>query len=139
MSAGSTSTPISFSVNVNRSKTKKWVDTKPVDYGGDDWGDEYDDYESPPVAKPTGLRQPGQVAQSLIVAGQSNIEGNKRAYGDLPPLPEDTQARSVSNPVGDRTNSFTRNDEYRAFSGGYVQPSAPATSTAVNTRSNEVS
>ncbi|PVH79939.1 kinase-like protein [Cadophora sp. DSE1049] len=33
----------SFQTNIRRQKTKKWVQRKPVDYGGDDWGDD-DDY-----------------------------------------------------------------------------------------------
>ncbi len=47
---------------------------------------------------------------------------NKIAHGGLPSLPTEVQARSVTNPVRDRANSFTRDDERRAFSGGYAQP-----------------
>ncbi|KID82666.1 hypothetical protein MGU_10001 [Metarhizium guizhouense ARSEF 977] len=36
-----------YQVNVNRTKTKKWVEAKVQSYDGDDWGaDEYDDEES---------------------------------------------------------------------------------------------
>jgi hypothetical protein len=51
---------------------------------------------------------------------------NKKAYGDLPSLPAEAQTRSVTNPVRNRANSFTKDDERRAFSGGYAHPpSAP--------------
>jgi hypothetical protein len=37
---------VSFKTNVNRAKTKKWVQAKKNAYDGDDWGgyDEYDEY-----------------------------------------------------------------------------------------------
>ncbi|TWU74230.1 hypothetical protein ED733_003710 [Metarhizium rileyi] len=64
----STSAPLSpqtptgssaYQVNVNRTKTKKWVEAKVQSYDGDDWGtDDYDDQESeeevsPPLPKVT--------------------------------------------------------------------------------------
>jgi hypothetical protein len=100
------------------------VEAKPADYGGDEWGENYDDYSAPPppLPKSTGLRQPGQVSQSPSSGGFPGDEMNKKAYGDLPSLPAEGQTRSATNPVRDRANSFTRDDERRAFSGGYVQP-----------------
>ncbi|KAI0503224.1 hypothetical protein F5B22DRAFT_560683 [Xylaria bambusicola] len=69
-SAGSNT---SYKANVNRTKTRKWVEAKVQNYDGDDWGNDYDDdyddgddqpYEPEPmppkITKPTGLRQPGQ-------------------------------------------------------------------------------
>ncbi|CAG8260560.1 unnamed protein product [Penicillium nalgiovense] len=45
LSAGNGSgTPISFQTNVNRSKTKRWVEAKKYSYDGGDWGSD-DDYE----------------------------------------------------------------------------------------------
>ncbi|KAK7972592.1 hypothetical protein PG988_006726 [Apiospora saccharicola] len=58
-------TPTVYQTNINRTKTKKWVEAKVQNYDGDDWGDDYDDEEPeepPPPSKPTGLRQPGQGA-----------------------------------------------------------------------------
>ncbi|KAI0906791.1 hypothetical protein F4823DRAFT_54835 [Ustulina deusta] len=68
----------SYRANVNRTKTRKWVEAKVQSYDGDDWGNDYDDdyddgddqhYEPDPVpagtAKPTGLRQPGQLGHQL--------------------------------------------------------------------------
>ncbi|KAH6887916.1 hypothetical protein B0T10DRAFT_562349 [Thelonectria olida] len=57
-----------YKVNVNRSKTRKWVEAKVQNYDGDDWGDEYSDEDEPePVPPPppvsritTGLRPVGQ-------------------------------------------------------------------------------
>ncbi len=76
-----------YKTNVNRQKTKRWVEAKSYSYDGDDWGDvdEYRDIEeeeeeepAPPTPppKPTGFRQPGQVL---------NAPGN-------------TGGRSVTNP-----------------------------------------
>ncbi|KAE8379205.1 hypothetical protein BDV26DRAFT_173182 [Aspergillus bertholletiae] len=43
-------TPISFKTNVNRAKTKRWVEAKKISYDGNDWGDdEYDEYDEDPT------------------------------------------------------------------------------------------
>ncbi|KAG0153991.1 hypothetical protein PDIDSM_1370 [Penicillium digitatum] len=57
LSSGSGSgTPISFQTNVNRSKTKRWVEAKQYSYDGGDWGsDEYEEEEEevpPAVSRP---------------------------------------------------------------------------------------
>ena len=61
-SAGSPLTPsdgpVSFRKNVNRAKTKRWVEAKQYSYDGDDWGDDdYDEYDDspPPVPQPPSL------------------------------------------------------------------------------------
>ncbi|KFY14314.1 hypothetical protein V492_02695, partial [Pseudogymnoascus sp. VKM F-4246] len=129
--AAAAAAPVSYTANVNRQKTKKWVDAKPGNYGGDDWGDDYDDGYNynpppPPVPKVTGLRQPGQ--------GVRNDVGIKKTYGELPHLPKDAQDRSSTNPPLLRQSSFSRDDERRAFSSGPSQQDAvasnPATSAA---------
>ncbi|KAF5657524.1 hypothetical protein FHETE_10384 [Fusarium heterosporum] len=57
-------TPGGYQVNVNRSKTRKWVQAPVQNYDGDDWGaDEFEDDEPPPPPVPrvtTGLRSVGQ-------------------------------------------------------------------------------
>ncbi|KAJ5632868.1 hypothetical protein N7490_009207 [Penicillium lividum] len=53
--ASAGSNPISFRTNVNRSKTKRWVEAKQYSYDGGDWGDEDDDEEeeeAPPIPQP---------------------------------------------------------------------------------------
>lgn len=44
----------SFKTNVNRAKTKRWVEAKSYTYDGDDWGeaDEYDEYGKQTVGHP---------------------------------------------------------------------------------------
>ncbi|KAF2270954.1 hypothetical protein CC78DRAFT_7278 [Lojkania enalia] len=110
--------PPSFKTNVNRAKTKKWVEAKPYSYDGDDWGeyDEYDEYgaDQPPPpppnpSVPTGLRQPGQ-----------RVAEPSRSFTD--------PQRQPSPSVPGRRNSFEAGDEYRTFSAttsqasGYGQP-----------------
>ena len=141
--------PTSFKTNVNRAKTKRWVEAKSYSYDGDDWGeaddyDEYNGYDEPtPPAKPTGFRQPGQAVGSPSSTSQlhgADSEGRQdyrtRNYGDLStyamgPQKQDA-ARSATNPEAlssyprDRVNSFDRNDEMRSFSAGGM-PSSHAT------------
>ncbi|PLB52606.1 hypothetical protein P170DRAFT_107093 [Aspergillus steynii IBT 23096] len=60
---GDSETPLSFKTNVNRSKTKRWVEAKKYSYDGNDWGDdeygEYDDDEDeiPPLPQSTHMNQ----------------------------------------------------------------------------------
>ncbi|KAF2488878.1 hypothetical protein BU16DRAFT_215375 [Lophium mytilinum] len=103
--------PPSFKTNVNRTKTKRWVEAKAVSYGGDDWGDydEYDEYgadEPPPEppsnpSVPTGLRQKGQ---SATEAGRSFTDPQPPRHPSIP-----------------RKNSFDAGDERRAFSSAAPQ------------------
>ena len=94
-----TGPPTSFKTNVNRAKTKRWVEAKSYSYDGDDWGDadEYDEYagydEPGPAANPPGVRE----------QGQHSVSG------------------SGYNP-GVRANSFSQEDDRRAFSAGYAGP-----------------
>ncbi|KAH9214258.1 hypothetical protein DL95DRAFT_446591 [Leptodontidium sp. 2 PMI_412] len=120
---------ISYQTNVNRQKTKKWTEAKPVDYGGDDWGDD-DDYNlpPPPIAKSTGLRQPGQGLAGSSKA-ESPVVDSSRKYGDLPPLPGASNSRP-------RANSFDADDEKRDFSSSSSQP--PPTSNAPATRFSQI-
>ena len=112
--------PPSFKTNVNRAKTKRWVEAKSYTYDGDDWGDadDYDEYggydEPAPAQKPTGLRQAGQSAPSpagnnLPPQNSSRAPDTQQQYG--PPRP------SYQQPERERANSFGRRDERRAFSG----------------------
>lgn len=140
--AASRQQPTSFKTNVNRAKTKRWVEAKSYTYDGDDWGDadEYDEYggydEPPTPPKPTGFRQQGQSAGSISqnpygtpTAPQQRWNENERpGYGNIPVQPQQQHGfRSTTNPqprvttdLG-RSNSFDRGDEKRAFSAGGYQ------------------
>ncbi|KAI9880234.1 MAG: hypothetical protein M1830_004578 [Pleopsidium flavum] len=142
--------PTSFKTNVNRAKTKRWVEAKSYSYDGDDWGDadDYDEYggydEPPQPAKPTGLRQPGQAVnpQSLTDhGGGTSSEGRQqvyqhRDYGDLTAQStgqrQQDGTRSATNPGPsgtfgrNRVNSFDRGDEKRSFSAGPLQTDSAA-------------
>jgi len=144
--------PSSFKTNVNRAKTQRWVEAKSYSYDGDDWGDvddydEYGAYPEPPPAptpKPTGLRQRGQSATQLPedpygnqAVYESPIDQERGGYGNIgahhSQQPQNQGGRSVTNPPPplqtnmQRSNSFDRGDERRAFSaGGPHQPNEPA-------------
>lgn len=136
--------PSTFNTNVNRAKTKKWVEAKSYSYDGDDWGDadDYDEYggydepepEPAPEAKPTGFRQRGQSASQMpqdpYSARQDPYQSpvDTRIYGNLGGPPGRQQqpqygSRSATNPQSQapamrRMNSFDPEDERRAFSAG---------------------
>lgn len=60
--------PLSFKTDVRRAPTKKWATASKVSYEGDDWGsdDDYNDLDAPPpLPKPTGFRQKGQIAGDI--------------------------------------------------------------------------
>lgn len=98
---------MSFKTNVNRSKTKKWVQAKKNAYDGDDWGDydEYDEYgvnQEPQNAQPPAQRY---YAQRTEQPSRSFTDPSLQA-----PLPKA------------RRNSFERGEEQRAFSSTIPQP-----------------
>lgn len=124
------SNPISYQANVNRQKTKKWVDAKAVDYGGG-WGsdedDEYGDEDPPPpppVSKPSGYRQQGQSLQSPQESNSPASDAYKKNYGDLPSRP--------------RANSFDRDDEVRNFSSTNAPATTQQSTTAPPTRFSQM-
>ena len=141
--------PAKYTANVNRAKTKKWVEAKSYSYDGDDWGevddyDEYGGYDEPEPAhapKPTGLRQQGQSAtqrpqetpEARPKFYQSPVED--RQYGIIGGAPTQRQqqlhgAQSLSyaqpqqQPGMARPRSFDRDDEQQAFSAGGSQRSS---------------
>lgn len=102
---------MSYKTNVNRAKTKKWVQAKKNAYDGDDWGDydEYDEYgvDTTPPPEPAPASNP-------------------RYYGQRPQY--DTPSRSFTDPSQQlplpktRKNSFDAGEEQRSFSAAVPQP-----------------
>ena len=141
--------PTSFKTNVNRAKTKRWVEAPSYSYDGDDWGevddyDEYGGYDEPPDPSeppgPTGLSQQGQSTSQAPASGYDGSRGppqklmndGRGVYGDTSGQPSVQQhsygPRSATNPGQPhhnlqkaRSNSFDRGDERRAFSAGGAQ------------------
>lgn len=99
----------SFKTNVNRSKTKKWVEAKKNAYDGDDWGDydEYDEYgvDQEPAREPT----PPPVHRQAQRIG----EPPSRSFTD-------PQRQGPVHPA--RRNSFEADEEHRSFSTGAPHP-----------------
>ncbi|CAG7915714.1 unnamed protein product [Penicillium olsonii] len=96
--SGSSGTPISFQPNVNRSKTKRWVEARQYSYDGGDWGDDDDDEEEeeeapPPVPRvPYATQHNGSSSElssrrlSSFGSGADDSAAKKNA-GDQKPLP----------------------------------------------------
>ena len=98
---------MSFKTNVNRAKTKKWVQAKKNAYDGDDWGD-YDEYDEYGVnQEPQQSQAPAQryYAQRLEQPSRSFTDPSQQA-----PLPRG------------RRNSFEHGEEQRAFSSTIPHP-----------------
>lgn len=144
--------PTSYKTNVNRAKTKRWVEAKSYSYDGDDWGDadEYDEYgadeEPPPQQKPTGFRQPGQSANqpsplssSARSEDQQALETAQHEYRNiggqsvtqLPPASTSTEPQPQVTPNIVRSNSFDRGDEKRTFSAASHQQNILAASPVI--------
>ena len=137
-----TSQPPSYKTNVNRAKTKRWVEAKSYSYDGDDWGDldDYDEYpgydepEPAPAPKPTGLRQQGQSSSQPaegrydqdIYQSPISLEGASFPPHGAPSLQQQLGARHVTNPTAQppmpssQRGSFEHGDNRRAFSAGQV-------------------
>ena len=92
---------MSFKTNVNRAKTKKWVQAKKNAYDGDDWG-EYDEYDEYGVNQEP---EPGQTPAQRYYAQRT--EQPSRSFTD--------PSQQALLPKG-RRNSFEHGEEQRAFS-----------------------
>ncbi|KAJ9160821.1 hypothetical protein NKR19_g2857 [Coniochaeta hoffmannii] len=63
MSPSAPSVANQYKANVNRTKTRKWVEAKTIDYGGDDWGGDYDDEPDEPEQQPQPPPKPQEEVQ----------------------------------------------------------------------------
>ncbi|KAI9045659.1 uncharacterized protein KD926_008076 [Aspergillus affinis] len=108
---GDTDTPLSFKTNVNRSKTKRWVEAKKFSYDGNDWGDdEYGEYDDDDYEEPPPLPQSTHMNQST--PGISKGLSRDRNNTETPPLPSMDRSRSMDqvmtlgvNDAGDSSRS----------------------------------
>ncbi|KAJ5726332.1 uncharacterized protein N7483_007689 [Penicillium malachiteum] len=71
-------TPISFQPNVNRSKTKRWVEAKQYSYDGGDWGDEDEEEEEDEPPVPAAVPRPPYASQRT---GSSSELSSRRLSG----------------------------------------------------------
>ncbi|KAF2436380.1 hypothetical protein EJ08DRAFT_144844 [Tothia fuscella] len=94
----------SFATNVNRAKTKKWVEAKKFSYEGDDWGD-YDEQDEYGVEAAASQAPPPLPQQQI---------NNSRIFTNPVPAP--------SQGPGGRRNSYDAGDEKRAFSSSQFPP-----------------
>lgn len=93
--SGGSGTPISFQTNVNRSKTKRWVEAKQYSYDGGDWGDddeeEEEEEEAPPVPRPPYATHHTGSSSELVSRRLSGLP-----FGSDEPASADGKGRSFS-------------------------------------------
>ena len=78
------------------------------------------------------MRQQGQAAQGGTKIDSPIGDNNKKAYGDLPPLPP------ASNTTRARSNSFDADDEKRNFSSSTVRQPSPPVAQPPATRFSQI-
>ncbi|KAI1658631.1 hypothetical protein F4813DRAFT_40199 [Daldinia decipiens] len=114
------STPSTYKANVNRTKTRKWVEAKVQSYDGDDWGNEYEDEYGEPEPEPepaprvaalrqqVNSQQPRTFSQSSTgIVNSSNRAGPFGARGPSgpPSLHIQTGADLESRPLNTTTSA----------------------------------
>ncbi|KAG6120382.1 hypothetical protein E4U14_003647 [Claviceps sp. LM454 group G7] len=124
----------SYQVNINRTKTKKWVEAKVQNYDGDDWGaDEYDDDDDDepelapepatagPAVRTTGTRDsslPSLRARKPIASEYSQRSARESAVI----RPDDAEAiTQPSNVSGQMRESSDLSTPKAAFTPGHVK------------------
>lgn len=137
--AHGTGQQVNFQTNVNRAKTKRWVEAKSYAYDGDDWGDgdEYDDEADGP-AQPDPQSATGRPPNSQIPIGTQQSQPGQQhpgpRYGDLSSRgPGQFGNRTATNPPPIHTRnqgSYDRGDDRRAFSAGGFEGPYPTTQRA---------
>ncbi|PNH27231.1 hypothetical protein BJF96_g9467 [Verticillium dahliae] len=95
-----TPTSAPYRANVNRTKTRKWVEAKTQNYDGDDWGaDDFDEQPEPvpvPPLRPIGSRQTSLSSQTWNQPPPMPQVGHRYASGPQPSLHIQTQPVQVS-------------------------------------------
>ena len=144
--------PSAFKTNVNRAKTKRWVEAKSYSYDGDDWGevddyDEYDGYDNDPVPlqpmadsgqynrRPIAVQSSaGHGVQNPDPYVTSNATLGRESGGQYPTM---GQPQSFAQ---DRSISFARDDERRNFYAGEPTfgPSGPSMIPRQHATSNTI-
>ncbi|KAL1612097.1 hypothetical protein SLS60_000320 [Paraconiothyrium brasiliense] len=104
--------PVSFKTNVNRMKTKKWVEAKKNAYDGDDWGD-YDEYDEYGASEPDPPPPADQYAASQARGYGQRFDQPGRSF---------TDPQRQGPPQPGRRNSFEAGEEQRAFSSSTGHP-----------------
>jgi serine/arginine repetitive matrix protein 2 len=142
----SPSTPSSatYKVNVNRQKTRKWVEAKTQNYDGDDWGasgSEGDEPDSPPPVPqpyprpganaarlPSATRVPGAGRPGHMISASTPSELS-RGHGSQgsQPLSLQTQQPHVPTPLHER--SAGGRESFAPIGGSSEQPSGGNTTS----------
>ncbi|KAL2866996.1 uncharacterized protein BJX67DRAFT_110337 [Aspergillus lucknowensis] len=140
--------PVSFRTNVNRAKTRRWVEAKKYSYDGDDWGEdeygeyEYDDDHLTPQAQSAGANHSTPDIPSTLTKGTPHLplssQDQSHSVKRAQTIPTESPA-TPSNPPASiiRPADIYRRmrEEQKAHQSVLVQPSTdqrtPATSTSV--------
>ncbi len=122
---------VNFHTNVNRAKTKRWVEAKSYAYDGDDWGDgdEYEDEYDEPAPQSAADRSHQAQPPVLMQNPHPNQAYPGQRYGDLSHRsPGQFANRSATNPAPIHNKgqpSFDQGDDRRVYStniGGFEGP-----------------
>ncbi|XXH02176.1 hypothetical protein Hte_008544 [Hypoxylon texense] len=81
------STPNTYKTNVNRTKTRKWVEAKVQSYDGDDWGNDYEDDYGEPEQEP--------VSTSRVAALRENSNPQPRTFSHPPAAVDSSNVSST--------------------------------------------
>uniref|UniRef100_A0A8H7NLH9 Uncharacterized protein n=1 Tax=Bionectria ochroleuca TaxID=29856 RepID=A0A8H7NLH9_BIOOC len=100
---GRSGQPSAYKVNVNRTKTRKWVEAKTVNYDGDDWGASDDDEPESPDDEPPMPRGPPPLSNSRLPS-DSRIPALRRPTFPIPSANQPTQ-ETISIPTHPPTDS----------------------------------
>ncbi|KAJ4422416.1 hypothetical protein N0V82_002972 [Gnomoniopsis sp. IMI 355080] len=144
MNSGSPSTPLSpytlsterYKANVNRTKTRKWVEAKKIDYGGDDWGadDDFDDDDDdaggagqPVPQVPTQPSRPDRLAGLRAIGdGSGSSTPRSGSAGSARSLrPSERIAMERQGSGGPQQRNFTAPPALHVHTGAAVQQQRP--------------
>ncbi|KAI0886355.1 uncharacterized protein GGS22DRAFT_160641 [Annulohypoxylon maeteangense] len=95
------STANSYKANVNRTKTRKWVEAKVQNYDGDDWGNEYEEEYEDREPEPAPPTQP--MSRIAALRQQAANAPQQRAFSQPTPTVDSTkpgplEVRNASGP-----------------------------------------
>ncbi|KAI2627130.1 hypothetical protein GGS21DRAFT_528714 [Xylaria nigripes] len=124
-----------YKTNMNRTKTRKWVEAKVQSYDGDDWGNEYDDYDNDDDSEQHDIHEPNTQPEPLPavrLAGPRQL--GQTGHHQLPSRTFPSSAGSHSfNPLSLRSSGSGSGSDGPLLRHAQTQPTVASTSSPSTT------
>lgn len=126
------SNPVSFRPNVNRAKTKRWVEAKQYSYDGGDWGSEEEEEEEEEEQPPVAPRPPYATQRTTSSSELSSRRLSGIGFGAGGDESRASPATEKPNPIVRPADMYKRTQDEQSPQQGAVQSVEPVSRATQN-------